>query len=381
MRKKKILFTAPLPPPFAGPESSAKFFIESGIDNFFDISVFNTNFRKSNSQKGKIGFASILIFFRFIAELKWRLMTYRPHIVYYYVTATIQGWLFKDIWAIFISRVLGAKVVIHFRASHFVRNYNTTSVFNKWLIIKSLKMCSKILAQSESIAQSIESISPDIHCDFVYNMIKVDLNSESKALSYNPNNFLFLGHLSHAKGYCDILKVIPSIAQKYPNVKFLFAGTPTMVERNIFHNSVTGKSINFEDPFVVFEKYIHGKYEQNYQYLGILDFIEKYEVIANCNTLLLPSYSEGFSMSVLEAIAYSKPIICTPVGAMRDVLKEGENALFVNPGDLKALESAIVRIIEDRDLRDLISKNNLELSKSFSPEVLVTKYLQIFNSI
>ena len=105
--KKKILFVAPYPPPFSGPESSAKLFMESSIHEYFDVSLFDTNFRKSNSDKGKLGLAALIIFIKFIFGLIIRLIRYEPDIVYYYVTATKVGWLFKDIWLIIISKLFG----------------------------------------------------------------------------------------------------------------------------------------------------------------------------------------------------------------------------------------------------------------------------------
>ena len=64
MIKRKILFVAPYPPPYSGPETSAKLFMESKIHDFYEVNLFDTNFRKSNADKGKLGISAILIFFK-----------------------------------------------------------------------------------------------------------------------------------------------------------------------------------------------------------------------------------------------------------------------------------------------------------------------------
>lgn len=51
----------------------------------------------------------------------------------------------------------------------------------------------------------------------------------------------------------------------------------------------------------------------------------------------LPSYAEGFPMSVLDAWSYGLPVITTPVGGIPDVAQDGVNMLLFNPGDIDML--------------------------------------------
>ena len=66
---------------------------------------------------------------------------------------------------------------------------------------------------------------------------------------------------------------------------------------------------------------------------------------------VLPSVSEGFSLSTLEALATGLPVIATPVGAIPDFITHGENGWIVPPDDVTALQTAVVTLLGDATLR------------------------------
>ena len=73
-----------------------------------------------------------------------------------------------------------------------------------------------------------------------------------------------------------------------------------------------------------------------------------------------PTYMEGFSNTVLEAMASGLPIVsCFAVGVM-DCLRDNENGLMVQPGDVPALAQALRRMIEDPGLRRRLAMTALE---------------------
>lgn len=380
--KPKILFIAPFPPPLAGPEISAKLFLESNVADNFDVIKLDTNFRKSNSQKGKFGFAMMFAFFQLNIKLIKRIITFKPDIVYYYVTATMLGWLGKDIWVIMLSRLFGLKVVIHMRAGHFRKNYDQSNKVFKKIIKTVFNLTDYNLAQSPTLAKQYEGLVKDKNkIGYIYNMISEENYFVHTDDKYDENIIFFLGHLSHAKGYCDILKSIPDVVQEFPDIKFCFAGTVITEERNVFFNGVTGEPITYANPEDIFREYIQNVYEANYMYLGKLDEKQKIDWLRKSNIFILPSYSEGFSMSVLEAIAAGKPIVTTPVGALKDVLQNEVNAIIVNPGDIDAITNAILRFLRDKAFRKSVANNNKALRCDFSVDTISKKYKELFNSI
>lgn len=380
--KPKILFVAPFPPPLAGPEISAKLFLESNVADDFDIIKLDTNFRKSNSKKGKFGVAMVFAFFQLNIRLIRILIKYKPNITYYYVTATMLGWLGKDIWVIILSKLFGVKVVIHMRAGHFRKNYDQSNIVFKKILKRVLNITDFNLAQSPSLAKQYDGLVKNkTNIGYVYNMISAEKYFPKEDGNYDENIVFFLGHLSHAKGYCDILKAIPSIVEEFPEIKFCFAGTIIKEERNVFYNGINGEPMINVNPEDVYNEFIKGKYEANYEYLGKLDELDKIKWMEKSNLFILTSYSEGFSMSVLEAIALGKPIITTPVGALKDVLQNDSNAVLVNPGDINAITQAILKILKNKVFRNTLANNNKVLRENFTVDIISKRYNELFKSI
>jgi glycosyltransferase involved in cell wall biosynthesis len=381
-KKPKILFVAPLPPPFAGPETSAKLFSESSISEDFEIITLSTNFRTSNAQKGKFGLAMIFAWFQLNFKLLRSILKVRPQIVYYYVTATMLGWIGKDIWVILFSKLMGRKVVVHMRAGHFRKNYEASNPLFKFIVKRVLNLTDFNLAQSPSLTQQYKGLVKRTNLiGHVYNMISEADYFIDEDPDYDQDIVFFLGHLSHAKGYCDILRVMPEVVADFPNVKFCFAGTLIDEERNVFYNGVNGEPIVSSNPKTVFKEVIQSRFQRNYQYLGKLDSKEKIKWFRKSNIFILPSYSEGFSMSVLEAIAAGKPIITTPVGALKDILEHKKNAILVTPGDLQALRNALLEVLSNASLRNRLAENNRTLRTNFGVDQVVLDYKELFNKI
>jgi N-acetylglucosaminyldiphosphoundecaprenol N-acetyl-beta-D-mannosaminyltransferase len=72
---------------------------------------------------------------------------------------------------------------------------------------------------------------------------------------------------------------------------------------------------------------------------------------ADADALVLPSHAEGMAMSVLEGLSYGLPVVTTPVGAHPDAIDPEVSGLFVPPGDVEALADALVRVIDEPELR------------------------------
>lgn len=74
-------------------------------------------------------------------------------------------------------------------------------------------------------------------------------------------------------------------------------------------------------------------------------------LLAAGDILTLPSHAENLPMSVIEAMASGLAVVVTPVGAVEDIVEDGETGLLVPPGDDAALAGALTRLVRDGALR------------------------------
>ena len=382
--KSKLLVVGPYPPPYSGPESSMKLFLESPIRNHYNIRFLNMNFRKDNHKRGKIDLTSLAGIAQLLFRLCTALIVFRPHAVYYYVTATLAGWLLKDIWVIGLSRLFGCKIVIHMRAGHFRRNLDNAAPWQQKFIKFFIRRAAFGIVQANCLKNQFEGILPDNKIAAVYNMIDIKRYRRQNDMLDTPTyKIYFMGHLTYAKGYCDLLEALPQIVAAVPQVKLVCAGVRIQGnERNVLFNYQNNQKLQFTDPDSCWDKYIRGKFEKNFEYIGVLNEDQKIAQLSDCDAFILPSYSEGFSMAVLEALSMGCPVVTTPVGALQEIVHDNVNGLIVDCGDVQALAKAVIRILTDHKLRISIANNNhIYVMENFAQEIISNQLHKIFESI
>ncbi len=85
---------------------------------------------------------------------------------------------------------------------------------------------------------------------------------------------------------------------------------------------------------------------------GVVDNLRMIELYAEAEVAVVPSLYEGFSLPAVEAMACGLPLVTTTGGALPEVVgAHGECALLVPPNDPGAMATAIVRALDDTDLR------------------------------
>ncbi len=100
-----------------------------------------------------------------------------------------------------------------------------------------------------------------------------------------------------------------------------------------------------------------------FEFKGWVSGDDKLREFLTSDIYVLPSYREGFAISILEAMASKLPIITTPIYGIEDYLKDGENCLFVKPGDEKDLFEKLKILIKDAEKRRYMGEKNFALVK------------------
>ena len=358
-KKPKILFIGPTPPPYSGPELSMQQFLQSEILNeAFDIKFLKTNFRSDNTKKGKLDFSMLANFFIFFSKLLSLLILNKINCVYYPITPTQIGWVGRDIWTILLSKLFGAKIIIHLRGSHFKLNFQEFNGSVKKLVGYSLKKVDFAIVQAKYLNDQFSPYLDASKVSVLYQAMDIKQYAKDPNVAIEKGKILVMGHMTKAKGYTDILKIIPDICQEFPFVTFCFAGNIRKGERGVFFNQFTGEKITYEDPFEAEAKILNSNYKKNYENLGIISGDDKMTHLQTADIFLTASYSEGFSRSLLEAMAVGKPAVYTPVGAHREVYKSGVHGFSFVPGQLDQLKIALRKLLLDEKKRYEIGNTN-----------------------
>ena len=117
-------------------------------------------------------------------------------------------------------------------------------------------------------------------------------------------------------------------------------------------------------------------------FTGFVDEAQRDQAIQNCDIFVGPSRYESFGLVYLEAMRAGKPCIGCDVGGIPDVITDGDTGLLVPSADEKALLEAIIRLVEDPQLRFRMGQNGLrDFRTKFTEELMVNSAEAFFEDL
>jgi glycosyltransferase involved in cell wall biosynthesis len=103
-------------------------------------------------------------------------------------------------------------------------------------------------------------------------------------------------------------------------------------------------------------------------------------VTAALDVAVLPSYREAQGLSILEAMALSRPVVASNVGGIPEMIESGETGLLVPPHDAVALADAIARLLTDHPYADTLARAGHDLVyERFCVELMVRAVETIYD--
>ena len=144
--------------------------------------------------------------------------------------------------------------------------------------------------------------------------------------------FLMIARILYDKGYAEYVNAAKTIHQKYPDAEFQLLGSidiqyPNHVSENTVMEDNNNGTIN---------------------YLGVSTDV--CSIIKKADCIVLPSYHEGLSRVLIEALAMGKPIITSDIPGCRETVEEGMNGYLVPSKNSEALADAFNRFISLSDI-------------------------------
>ena len=101
---------------------------------------------------------------------------------------------------------------------------------------------------------------------------------------------------------------------------------------------------------------------------------------AALDVAVLPSYREAQGLTILEAMALSRPVVASAVGGIPEMIEHGRTGLLVPPHDPEALAAAIIRLLADHAYADMLAKGGHDLvHERFCVELMVAAIEDIYD--
>jgi L-malate glycosyltransferase len=105
-------------------------------------------------------------------------------------------------------------------------------------------------------------------------------------------------------------------------------------------------------------------------------------LIAGLDIFVLPSLHEGIPYVLLEAMAAHKPVVCSNVGGVPEVVEHQHDGILVQPKDPYGLCQAIKELLAKRDHREFLGKNaRTKVEQYFSSDLMAEKTLSLYEKL
>ena len=181
----------------------------------------------------------------------------------------------------------------------------------------------------------------------------------SERSKLDTNNVIAVGRYDYQKRFDDLIEIWRTVNASKPDWKLNIFGKGPEKEnlQKLINDYDLRDSVFLKDP--------------------VQDIGNQY---LNSSMIVMTSRYEGLPMALLEGQAAGLPLIsyackCGP----RDIIREGINGFLLEEGDKNAVANRLLSLMEDESLRDRLGEKSFELSKNFSEEVVMKKWIQLFN--
>lgn len=243
-----------------------------------------------------------------------------------------------------------------------------------WLYEQVLKLNARLNSHFVAVSQSVYDYLVEINIrkeniSLIYNSIKLPegrpgLKNFSLRESFGWDKdvcvVIAVGRLEPVKGHRFLIDAISQVISLRPNVRCLIVGEGRARE----------------------------SLEDQVKNLGLMNHVRLAgfrsdipELLNMSNIFCMPSLSEGLPYAVLEASAVRLPMIVSEVGEMARLLKHGENALLVQPGDSGLLAKSLFRLIDlPEDAARLGNAAYNMVREKLSMEQMITKTMEVYAS-
>ncbi|MEO5824822.1 MAG: glycosyltransferase [Gemmatimonadales bacterium] len=167
-----------------------------------------------------------------------------------------------------------------------------------------------------------------------------------------------VGRLEPVKGHRHLIDAVPMIVARHPEFRLAIVGDGS--ERESLTARVHALGV-----------------DQSVDFLGMRDDVQ--DLMPRAAMFILPSVSEGVSLTLLEAMAAGLPIVATAVGGTPEVVSDRQSALLVPPADAPALANAVSALIDAPSLAvELAASARLRFDAEFSLDQMAAGYADIY---
>jgi len=259
---------------------------------------------------------------------------------------------------IWIAKWNKKKIVIHQHGGHIEEfYYEKCNDFLRRFIKSTLRKADKFLVIAPYLAEFFSDIIDKSKIIVFPNSVCIP---EIDKKEYTQGKILFLGRLCKEKGISELIDACSELREHGMHLELYLGGV-------------------WEDPEL---KVKADKCSEWLHQLGWIGAEEKDRYLRECNIFALPSYFEGQSVSLLEAMSYKCACVASNVGGIPQMLNHEKTGLFSKVRDVSSLKEQLERYLKDTVLQEKMGNAAYEkIKKEFNIEKNMDKLFEIYEEL
>jgi glycosyltransferase involved in cell wall biosynthesis len=177
-------------------------------------------------------------------------------------------------------------------------------------------------------------------------------------VSEDDHTILFFGRIWPYKGLEYLIRAEPLITARVPDARIVIAGNGEPIDR---YRSMMVHA----DRFAVHNEYVSDE--------------ERARLFRKASVVVLPYVEASQSGVIPVAYRYSKPVVATTVGGLPALVDQEQTGLLVPPRDHTRLAEAIIRLLEDPDLRHRLGASGKhKIETECSPDAVARQTMLVY---
>lgn len=252
----------------------------------------------------------------------------------------------------------GKKIVIHQHGGDFETFYEKEqNDRGREKIRRGLNMADVFLVLAPAWKTFFQRILPEKQIIVFPDTIRIPENYEKE---YGQQRILFLGRLCKAKGIEELIQSMVELHPEFPSAKLLLGGIWEDTE-------LQGLAQQYPE-FITELGWITGEAKQDY--------------LKMCDIFALPSYFEGQSIAILEAMAHYCGIAASDTGGIPMMITNEQTGLLTAPQNKEELKNALKRLLESPGLCKKLGENaRRKAEEEFSIDGSIQKLAEIYRDL
>jgi glycosyltransferase involved in cell wall biosynthesis len=282
----------------------------------------------------------------------------RPQVVH--VHAASNASFLRKSMLLAVARAAGCRTVFHLHGACFDRyaQEQASPLLRRW-IRHTLLSASRVIALSPHWAEFLQRYAPGARVIVIPNSVPLP---PASSVAVEPGRILFLGQIEPRKGIYELLEALAALAPRHPHAVLGIGGQGEVDEVRR-----RAAALGIAD---------------RVQLLGWLTGADKQAELARAAIFCLPSHAEGLPMAMLEAMAAGKAVVVTGVGGIPHAVRDGDNGLLVEPGNVPSLAEGLGSLLDnDARRRELGERARATIAQEFEAGAVIERIAAVYHEL